>query len=880
MRFARTLQLATYAPWKDKYIDYAKLKKLLRDDDSAPSSPSTDTKDEWTDEDEGAFVDELVNSQLEKVHAFHKQTYDKLRDRTAACEAKLDDIAVADVQQGGQDGKQDGKQHGKQEDHQHDGHNDGQWVDEEASKGTPRNGGPDEKKLPMPNDLESQKATADTSENTTATGNDSGDKKGTSNGNGNGKQPVPSEDTKQKILNEVLSELDSITKETSQLEKYSRINYTGFLKAAKKHDRKRGGSYRVRPLLQVRLAALPFNKEDYGPLLYRSSAMYSFVGQHLTDGSKAAETRGKSMNETHPGKEEYVSHKFWVHPENLLEVKTMILRRLPVLVYNPQTSKIAEGNVPDPSITSIYFDNPSFDLYSNKVNDGEASSLRLRWYGQLEQQPQIWIEKKTVHPDEDGLSREARLTTKEKYVQRFVKGEYHMEKQIKKLEDRAGVDSEPAKSLRSGVEEIQTFIKENNVQPVLRANYTRTAFQIPGDNRVRISLDTELAFIREDALDVDRPCRDPESWHRTDIDNSQLEYPFSSIRKGEISRFPFALLEIKLRTDGRSRKSEWIQDIMNSHVVKPAPRFSKFVHGVANLFEDYVNTFPFWLSELETDIRRDPKQAFEEEQAKRRKEVEDDFAVGSLLRSPAMRDTAKKSPAQQATLSPIGSPVDANRGASQPGLSASHKPSNLGTSVTADSSTMQKDNVAEEPDDDETGTHAQNSQRPVNYGTLSGIKSLLPSVSSSKYAAHQRNKKLPPGVSKPDFWIKDQGDVKVEGKVWLANQRTFIKWQHVSVLLASLSVGLYNAAGEDNGVARALALVYTLVAIFAGVWGYGVYMWRVGLIERRSGKDFDAVVGPVVVCVGLIVALVLNFGFKEGRGGVWVWRGWFADVWV
>ena len=36
----------------------------------------------------------------------------------------------------------------------------------------------------------------------------------------------------------------------------------GFLKAAKKHDRKRGHAYRVRPLMQVRLAELPFNKED------------------------------------------------------------------------------------------------------------------------------------------------------------------------------------------------------------------------------------------------------------------------------------------------------------------------------------------------------------------------------------------------------------------------------------------------------------------------------------------------------------------------------------------------------------------------------------------------------------------------------------------
>lgn len=121
---------------------------------------------------------------------------------------------------------------------------------------------------------------------------------------------------------------------------------------------------------------------------------------------------------------------------------------------------------------------------------------------------------------------------------------------------------------------------------------------------------------------------------------------------------------------------------------------------------------------------------------------------------------------------------------------------------------------------------------------------------------------LPPGIRHPGIWIKDQGPLKVEAKVWLANQRTFIKWQHVSVLLASLSLGLYNAAGENNNVARILAVVYTCVALFTLLWGYGMYMWRRKLITERSGKDFDNVVGPLVVAVGLAVALCLNFAFK------------------
>lgn len=761
MRYGRTLEASKYGPWKANYIDYNKLKKLLRDDDSAPTSPTrastTGSSDKWTDQDESKFVDELVNVQLEKVHNFHKSTYERLRERTSKCEAQLESIAAADS---------------------------------------------------------------------------------------SSKKPVPSENEQKKILKDVLAELDHITRETNELEKYSRINYAGFLKAAKKHDRKRGGAYRIRPLLQVRLAALPFNKEDYGPLLFRLSAMYSFARQQVDgEGKDKTSESGDAQNSN---KEEYVSHKFWVHPENLLEVKTIILRRLPVLVYNPQTSKTAEGSQPDPSITSIYFDNPAFELYSNKVEKSAGSSLRLRWYGSLNAKPTIFVEKKTV--DEEDTAREARFTTKDKYIQRFINDDYGMEKQIQKLSDRAGPNSDEAQSMTASVEEIRSFIKKHDLQPVVRANYTRTAFQIPGDNRVRISLDTDLAFIREDAIDSDRPCRDPDSWHRTDIDNNELEYPFTSIRKGEITRFPFAVLEIKMKQTSPGKKSaEWIDDLMSSHLVKEAPRFSKFVHGVAQLFEDYVNTFPFWLSQIETDIRRDPQQAFEEEVAKRQKEHEDETAVGSLLKKGSF-GTSRASNGKK-IISPVGSPSVLG------GEGSFRRPS-------AHVPAQQTDDVVEEPDDDETGHQVLPATTTNGSATPSGLRTLFPTFSTSKYAASRRKRVLPAGITEPKSWIKDAGPVRVEGKVWLANQRTFIKWQHVSVLLASLSLGLFNAAGPENFVGKVLGIVYTCIAVFAGGWGYWTYMWRMGLIQGRSGRDFDAVWGPCVVCVGLVVALIANFVLK------------------
>ncbi|KAI4105149.1 MAG: hypothetical protein L6R37_002868 [Teloschistes peruensis] len=681
MRFGRTLQSSVYEPWKSKYIDYPKLKRLLKEGDSPNGRDSARSKEkapDWTEEDEGAFVDELVNVQLEKVNAFHDETHRSLRDRTTDCESRLQELADSDKQEAKKDNQE----------------------------------------------AETAKA--------------------------KGEEDLPG----------MLKKLDGITEEINELEKYSRINYTGFLKAAKKHDRVRGSQYRVRPLLQVRLAALPFNSEDYSSLLYQLSAMYSFVRQRL----KGQQERTSPEPESKDQAVQYKSYKFWVHPENLLEVKTYILRRLPVLVYNPQAAKTVEGGQQDPRITSLYFDNPGFSLYTDKVGkDSGASSLRLRWAGHLKDKPEIFLEKKTT--EEGGNSNEVRFPIKAKYISDFLSDRYKMEKSLDKLQERQGSGSSAVIQMRTNVDTIQKFIKENELQPMLRANYKRTAFQIPGDDRVRVSLDTDVAFLREDSLDPERPCRDPSDWHRPDVDANEMEFPFPGIRRGEISRFPYALLEIKVREGVKRRMNDWVNDLMSSHLVKEAPRFSKFVHGIAQLFEDHVNSFPFWLSNLETDIRRDPEMAFHEEQEKKAKHAAEEQAVGSFIGSHNSR----------AFTAAVGSPISKS-------LEANKKKTVVQTG----------DQVAQETDSDEDeGTLGPAAAAPPRQG----LQSFLPSFSNSRYGR----------------WIKDTGPVVVEPKGW----------------------------------------------------GWWVYTLRSQMIRERSGKDFDNVAGPIVVCLALVIALCLNFGLKH-----------------
>lgn len=491
----------------------------------------------------------------------------------------------------------------------------------------------------------------------------------------------------------------------------------------------------------------------------------------------------------------------------------------------------------DPTLNSLYFDNPDFTLYNQKVDSQKnASSIRIRWAGQLKSGPELVIEQKLIH--ENGSSEEKRFTIKEKYIQALIKGEYKMEKSVQKME-RQGQSQDKIDEFKNAVDSIQKCILENDLQPVLRANYTRTAFQKPQDDKVRVSIDTQLAFIREDAIDVNRPCRSPESWHRRDIDNSAMEYPFPNVNQGEISRFPHALLEIKVKEFEGKKHPQWIEDLMSSHLVHKSPRFSKFVHGVATLFEDNVNNLPFWLSEVEMDIRKDPQAAFEEEEERKARKAEDQLVVGSLL------GTSKASPSHQAAVnSPLSkSYLEARRTAEE---RAGRRSDFSGKGKSTNTDTSQ--DTAEE------------SSSGGAYGTLSSV---FPSFSISRYAQSRREKDipLPPGVTKPTQLIKDSGELKVEPKVWLANERTYLKWQHICFLLGGFALTFFNAA-RGNKLSEAMAFVYIVVALFAGAWGYYMHGTRRNMIIARSGKDFDNMIGPMVVSFALFVALIINFAIK------------------
>jgi hypothetical protein len=260
-----------------------------------------------------------------------------------------------------------------------------------------------------------------------------------------------------------------------------------------------------------------------------------------------------------------------------------------------------EFDTKDSAITSIYYDNPEkWNLYEGRLKKTEgAEAIRLRWYGGMDVE-QIFVERKTHREDWTGeKSVKARFGIKEKNVNAYMKG-YLLPAAIFEKARKDG--KKPTKAIDEDerlAKEIQYSVLKNGYKPVCRSFYNRTAFQLPADARVRISLDTELTMVREDNLDG--RTRAGDNWRRMDIG---IDWPFSQLPAEDVERFPYAVLEVKLQTQVGQEPPEWVRELVASHLVEAVPKFSKFIHGVATLFPTRINLLPFWLPQMDVDIRK------------------------------------------------------------------------------------------------------------------------------------------------------------------------------------------------------------------------------------------------------------------------------------
>lgn len=115
------------------------------------------------------------------------------------------------------------------------------------------------------------------------------------------------------------------------------------------------------------------------------------------------------------------------------------------------------------------------------------------------------------------------------------------------------------------------------------------------------------------------------------------------------------------------------------------------------------------------------------------------------------------------------------------------------------------------------------------------------------------------------------------------HQRTWISWLHVSLLIGSFALALFNSSSffghhhpdlpEDPtnprhprknhalepGTIKTFGIIYAGIAVLTLAWGLGNYLRRVHLIKKRYSGSFDDLIGPPLICTALFFAVLLNF---------------------
>ncbi|CAJ0649386.1 13823_t:CDS:2, partial [Entrophospora sp. SA101] len=213
--------------------------------------------------------------------------------------------------------------------------------------------------------------------------------------------------------------------------------------------------------------------------------------------------------------------------------------------------------------------------------------------------------------------------------------------------------------------------------------------------------------------------------------------------------------------------------------VEAVPKFSKFIHGVATLMEDRkIQLFPFWLPQMDIDIRKKPERP-----------------TSFQLKRP-------------------------------------RSASDMTTSVTTEASSTQvddDDNIEVLIDTLLLNDNKKRTQKYNDYGSrevpniLEEEEEILATISSGRLPKSHRGKP----IAIP---------VRIEPKVFFANERTFLSWLHFTILLGGMALGLLNF-GDD--VAQISSFLFTAIAMMIMLYALGTFLWRARMIRRRSPGPYE-----------------------------------------
>jgi len=104
--------------------------------------------------------------------------------------------------------------------------------------------------------------------------------------------------------------------------------------------------------------------------------------------------------------------------------------------------------------------------------------------------------------------------------------------------------------------------------------------------------------------------------------------------------------------------------------------------------------------------------------------------------------------------------------------------------------------------------------------------------------------------------------IKIEPKVFFANERTFLAWLHASVLLAGASVAIVAFADDSDPLSQMYGIILLPVAIAFICYSMYQYARRAAMIRRKDPGPYEDIVGPTVLGIMLMLSILAQFSIK------------------
>lgn len=593
--------------------------------------------------------------------------------------------------------------------------------------------------------------------------------------------------------NDLMQEAQRLGDEFLSLEKYVNLNYLGFHKILKKHDKLMPHAP-CRQFYITHLHQQPWVQGNYSDVLVHLSNIYSDL-RGDTSGVKNEDSAQGFVRST---------TKYWVRTQDATSVKHHILQHLPVFQFKKDDTE--DENGPDNQlINSVYLDNSSMELYHGRLDKKpSALAIRIRWYGSPEPGESVFVERKTHRESWKGEeSVKDRITLPKAKIVDFLDGRYTLDMAIKEGRFKTDTDKETFKKF---FQEVQQAVDSKQLRPMIRTQYNRAAFQVPFDATVRISLDTNLAMIKENT--DGQPVGLLHRWYRD---------PNQPIPRTDITRFPHAVLEVKLSLPEGQVAPEWVTDLTESGFLTEVHKFSKFIHGTATLLPDMIAAVPYW--------------------------IDDESVRPSMLQSAGARDIHQAESSSNGHVAPLHPEL-----VSKPRRRTGDPDNELTHPLLGDEATLQL--MPNRNDVVGIGGRREKKKGFLDWWFTSRPKAMRVSNTTPRTTP-----------------------MRIEPKTFFANERTFLTWMHMAVTIGTIAAALLGFSGSaqrtdkpsyegSDHTVEIIAAILLPVAILMCVYSLTVFIWRSKAISKKQVGYIDDPRGPLglagVVVLALTAILILE----------------------